>query len=103
MGELAIIFEKADKELNFHYTKTYSRERKSHNFRGAIIHYLVGHSNCENLNGNLSLALYNLIFDTDLTLGSMVFKHYETTLGKLAKKDGWSFREVAEFCERVGI
>ena len=103
MGELAEIFKQADKELNFHYTRTYGKERKSHNFRGAIIHYLVGHSNCENLNENLPLALYNLIFDTDLTLGSMVFKHYETTLEKLAKKNGWGFREVAEFCERVGI
>ncbi len=103
MGELAIIFGKAEKELKFHYTKTYSRERKSHNFRGAIIHYLVGHSSCENLNGNLPLALYNMVFDTDLALETMVFKHYKTTLEKLAKKNDWSFREVAEFCERVGI
>lgn len=103
MGELAEIFKQANKELNFHYLKTYSKGRKSHNFRGAIIHYLIGHSNCENLGENLPLALYSLIFDIYLTLGSMVFEHYKTTLEKLAKKNGWGFREVAEFCERVGI
>ncbi len=103
MGELAEIFKQADKELKFHYIKAYSRERKSHNFRGAIIHYLIGHSKCENLNGYLPPALHNLIFDTDLALRAVVFKHYKTTLDKLAKKDGWSFREVAEFCEKEGI
>jgi hypothetical protein len=103
MGELAEIFKQADKELKFHYMKPYSRERKSHNFRGAIIHYLIGHSKCVNLNGYLPPALYNMIFDTDLALETMVFKDYNTTLERLAKKEGWGFKEVAEFCEKEGI
>ncbi len=103
MGELAEIFKQADQELKFHYMKAYSRRRKSHNFRGAIIHYLIGHSKCENLNGNMPPALYNMIFDVDLTLRSAVFKHHKTTLEKLAKGYSWGFREVAEFCERLGI
>ena len=102
-GELAEIFSSAKKELKFHYLHAYDKEKNTHNFEGAIRHYVVGHENCSYVPTILPLEIHQRLDKLRMKLADVIWERYRMTLEDLAKKHGWTFENVAIFCEKEGI
>lgn len=102
-GELARIFSKAKDELKFHYLHDYDEEENTHNFTGAIRHYVAGHEHCSYVKTLLPLEIHQRLWKLELKLVDVIWERYRMTLEDLAKKHGWTFGNVAIFCEKEGI
>ena len=99
---MAEIFSSAKDELKFHYLHAFDKEAKTHNFTGAIRHYVVGHENCSYVTTLLPLEIHQRLDKLGSKLSHVIWERYKMTLEDLAKKHGWTFEDVAIFCQKEG-
>jgi hypothetical protein len=102
-GELAYIFSKAKDELKFHHLHAYNKEENTHNFQGAVRHFVAGHEHCSYVPTLLPNAIYEKLFKLEMKLSNVIWERYKMSLEDLTKKHGWTFENVAIFCEKEGI
>lgn len=103
MGELAELFKRAEKELKFGYLHSYDKAFDTHNFRGAIVHYIAGHESCENVKAKNPYVSFLKVFQLEEKFENKIVQELRTTLELLAAKQGWNFHNAAMFCEKYEL
>lgn len=103
IDKLGEIYSKARNELRFGYDSYYDNDQNTHDFAGAIIHYVLGHDYCKDNRINTIGPEKSRALDLKIKLNKSIQNRFGTTPEVLAQRRGWTFAKMAEFCLREKI